>query len=1046
MTTIVQSAIKEVRDQLLLDTADGEYLNNLGNNYGVARPPVGFTDTVWRAVVKELALHYKQIKTKFESILAILFGPKNTVVTGLSQAAAVGDMIIYGVDTSRMPQCGSLTLDKGLATEETVSYNLIQRQTNKILLDTPLTFSHNATDVTYSEPLLVTANIGDTSLIFADVDYLDNLTTPFSLTLGRGTNEETVSVSNVDASTRTLTVTALTKDHNAVAPTVTQTALTYDYNFDSFILQTASTKKFPEVGTIVASQPPIFSTILGTTTTVQIAPGLVTADQHVGRNIVFTGNVTPALTSVTRTVATNSGTVISFAALGVSPAAGDSFYIAQTLSASVGTATTVTVGSPTYVVGEQVGNSVCFVGNVTSALTGVVADVVSNTNTVLTFSDTITAPAAGDLFYIRPKLSYTRNSLVDNALIFRKRFPVDSIPAGTTIELLNTENVGSNSGILLAGVNWDVIQSDDRHVELLLPIILNKQDIRTASYLHEGVPTPVATTLASPVSIGDTSIPVVSTVGFPRMGVMTLGGTNYGYYVPDDITHIYESIGSTNLTINVLPATLVVNALDTVLIDDVYYTVASNTVGSITFTNPIKNHVFNSLVDALTVISFVSVNALELTTDTAQANHLAGTAVALYAPTHADGTATGDLWDVSDVFPGPYVYDTRDNIPYNLDTISNLAVKLAGPVRVVVDQNNFNTALEVVDASFLPFSGYPHQVRLGATTGNLELVDVVDVNLKQRVATNIAVASAPGASYIEVAALGVAGGARFPNSKGYRVLVSEGTAREEVIYALSTDGVSVPPRIYCEPTVNAHNPADSVSLMADVVSVSGMADVHSGYISYADRKTRWPTSITSTRITNAETLEMLYTTVQLTASTGMDVGSSTAIINAYDIEHTQKTPLLALTPAGTLVISVSDSSFFPTTGYPYPIFIGKDRYDQEIVMVTNNNTGAGILSLSSVTRNSHDAGVIVMYSPGNPEELTYSSLVGNSLRFLSPIVLKSNHYIGEPVVGSRISVTTLKKNGYDFPLRMPTNPAYQLEYLIDLVRAAGVKVTIIYAR
>jgi len=66
MTTVVQSAIKEVRDQLILDTADGEYLNNIGNNYGVSRPPIGFTDTLWRAIVKELALHYKQIKTKFE--------------------------------------------------------------------------------------------------------------------------------------------------------------------------------------------------------------------------------------------------------------------------------------------------------------------------------------------------------------------------------------------------------------------------------------------------------------------------------------------------------------------------------------------------------------------------------------------------------------------------------------------------------------------------------------------------------------------------------------------------------------------------------------------------------------------------------------------------------------------------------------------------------------------------------------------------------------------------------------------------------------------
>ena len=150
--------------------------------------------------------------------------------------------------------------------------------------------------------------------------------------------------------------------------------------------------------------------------------------------------------------------------------------------------------------------------------------------------------------------------------------------------------------------------------------------------------------------------------------------------------------------------------------------------------------------------------------------------------------------------------------------------------------------------------------------------------------------------------------------------------------------------------------------------------------------------------------------------------------------------------AGSPSVTITDSTEYPTTGYPYPVVLGKSTYNQEIVLVTNNNVGAGVLSFLSPTRYGHPAGTKVSFLPGKSEEITYSLLSGNSLSFLSPIVLKSNHYIGEPVVGSRISVTTLKKNGYDFPLRMPTNPAYQLEYLVDLVRAAGVKVTIIYAR
>ena len=75
-----QSAISEVRDQLSLDFADDNYLTIVGQNLGLQRPVLGFNDTTWRAVVKELALEYRQISTKFHDILAIIIGPQVTQV------------------------------------------------------------------------------------------------------------------------------------------------------------------------------------------------------------------------------------------------------------------------------------------------------------------------------------------------------------------------------------------------------------------------------------------------------------------------------------------------------------------------------------------------------------------------------------------------------------------------------------------------------------------------------------------------------------------------------------------------------------------------------------------------------------------------------------------------------------------------------------------------------------------------------------------------------------------------------------------------------
>src|SRR5690606_4119914 len=144
---IKQSSIGEVRDQLSLDYADGKYLNRVSANLGIQRPPFGFSDATWRAVVKAIALQHKQIRTKFEEILSIILGPKVTQCTALLEDAIVGDTSAVLVNTDHLPQVGTMVLDEGLGSEETVNYVYIDRYTNRVYFETPLVNNHTAVGV-----------------------------------------------------------------------------------------------------------------------------------------------------------------------------------------------------------------------------------------------------------------------------------------------------------------------------------------------------------------------------------------------------------------------------------------------------------------------------------------------------------------------------------------------------------------------------------------------------------------------------------------------------------------------------------------------------------------------------------------------------------------------------------------------------------------------------------------------------------------------------------------------------------------------------------
>jgi hypothetical protein len=138
-----KSAIQEVRDQLFLDRADGRYLSRVSANLGFPRPQLGFSDdSRWRAIVRRCAVDYRQIANIFEDILTVWFGPRNTVATVLAADASIGDTEITIQDATRIPQRGTLVIDEGLTTEETIEYSFRNPKSGLVELDTALTYNH----------------------------------------------------------------------------------------------------------------------------------------------------------------------------------------------------------------------------------------------------------------------------------------------------------------------------------------------------------------------------------------------------------------------------------------------------------------------------------------------------------------------------------------------------------------------------------------------------------------------------------------------------------------------------------------------------------------------------------------------------------------------------------------------------------------------------------------------------------------------------------------------------------------------------------------
>ena len=740
-----QSDIAEVRDQLSLDFADGEYLNVIGRNLGMDRPTLGYTDDVWRALVKTLALEYKQISTKFSDVLAIIFGPQITEVGTLAESVLVGDTSFILNDSSNFPQVGTVVFDEGggVLLEETKAYCYIDRRTHTVYLEDSFGAAHVARDYDAEQAVIAVSPLDEVVLLntdnFSTTDY------PYTLVLGRGTTEEeVVLVSNNDLDTSTLTLTTTpVNTHTTVTASPISDELAQGYFVSSSFLLLEDTTKFPATDGIIRLEASDTFTVTGAGT----GPTDRAFDSDAGDD--------PSAT--------------------------------------------------TLIEDGIVGYEIVFdIATTTAVLRGVVRRVVANTTTEITvatdFSGPTSAPQVGDTFKLFPIVSYSSIDYDDNTITLTKplvQTPL-TIPINSTVELMKNGSTAALAPVKFQGAGWDIIQSTPRLVELLLPEeIRDLNDIRSASYLHDDRLSVISTTNSLVTTSGDTEAFSADFSAFPDAGTVEFdpgGGSAeriaYGRVISS--LDAAASVGDTTLTlmssddfpISGFPYDVILNEGTST---EETLTVSANepntdvlTVGALT-----SDHKAGEVIKSKEKIS------LE---DAVFNTHAPGTTITFYQPLYVT-VPIGDFNQLADTYPGPYMYDLGEPTATATSAVTAPSTIVPGPTLLSIDQSAGRTALEVEDAlGMLENLGVSFDLTVGIGTGAKEEFEVVGVALKNRALTTVSANSLIGdtgiglTSYVPGTA--ITGGA-FPDANGYRIVIDEAApATREVAYVIEHGIVS----------------------------------------------------------------------------------------------------------------------------------------------------------------------------------------------------------------------------------------------------------------
>ncbi len=375
---------------------------------------------------------------------------------------------------------------------------------------------------------------------------------------------------------------------------------------------------------------------------------------------------------------------------------------------------------------------------------------------------------------------------------------------------------------------------------------------------------------------------------------------------------------------------------------------------------------------------------------------------------------------VADTFPGYYTYSTQEHSPSSVS--STLATSTPPSATIVTSQTAGYTNIEVDDASLWPSA--PYSVKVGRGSGHEEDAELSDITLAVSTSSTLASGASIGDTSITLAASAGFPETDVPNRAGYRVVIDKGNAGEEFVKILDNDtGTGV---LTCEALTKAHSSSVAVNLANDTLTFDSLSKNHAG------------PSVSPSK--SGQLVEKLVGIIDLVSSTGFS-NSGTVIINYGNEIIPVRTKITSV--ISTTVYGFSNTSVFPTTNLPYQVVLGQGLTTEEVVNVSVNNTGTNRLTVSSPIY-THFAGEYVEFKVESPEVVEYQDVDGNSLQFIPPIVL-NKHIIGERVMvtnGYSVPVTT----GFGYAFRLPPDPFVCLHNMFDIIRGAGIKVTIVTER
>jgi hypothetical protein len=415
------------------------------------------------------------------------------------------------------------------------------------------------------------------------------------------------------------------------------------------------------------------------------------------------------------------------------------------------------------------------------------------------------------------------------------------------------------------------------------------------------------------------------------------------------------------------------------------------------------------------------------------AAHLLGATVAVveysYPGTNLKDGNFRDLFGdiVFGRFPGPYLYDATQRAPSL--TRTTLVTPIPGPTRLAVDQLPARSCLEVLDAAEYTVVPTPFSVRVARETGFQEDLEVVDVTLMAGLSTTV-VAGAAGNAFLDVV-----DSTGFPESSdgvtvaGYRIIVDPGGLNEELI--VSQNGTTLANRfLLTDPLGVTFAGGEAVLLLQDVLTVDPTTVAHVGQ------------DLTVSEV--GQSVEILLDEIDVASGVGFPEPGGQFWIN-FGKERTNARAIFQSITAAT-IWAFDDTDDFPTADFPHRAVLGEGTANEEVVSILANNTALDELTFAAAPANPHVAGAsTIRFISGDPQVVTYVDRDINTLEFAGPTVFTTKHTIGENVIYSPDD-SIPPTDGTGYPLLMPPDPYALLQFLIDLVRAAGIQVKFITDR